>query len=144
MNKEGTVTTVQTVILESRLDTVSNRHTEEWKILENTPIEGTPTLELIKSLKDGESSITGDVLIERSRTLGKSAGQQHLEQLLVQHKIIPEEWQLFYLVAPGTRRLLFKNDIRIPYLRHHYDRWYLDWRCTKDTWDSNARIVQCK
>ena len=145
MNETDTET-VLTVILKSSADTelINNKYKDCFELIEDTPIEDNPELELIKFLEPSESYIKGDVMFDRAKRLGNRAGQQHLERLLAQHDSIPEEWRPYYLVAPGTKCRLSVGDLIVPCLYWRGGKWGLIWDWLGRQWRSNDRLVRCK
>jgi len=60
-----------------------------WVLVEDVLLTGEPTLSLSGFLEEGESSVLGEVMLERGKAnkageLGPLAGQHHAEALLVQ------------------------------------------------------------
>ena len=117
---------------------------DSYKLVEDTPIEGNPELELVEFLKEGEASVEGDEMFERACKLGNRAGQQHAERLILQEDTIPKEWRSHYIVFTGTRRSDGGGHMYFPCLYWHEKRWRLNWSLVQYPWNLRVRLVRCK
>ncbi len=104
------------IILSLPTDFVYDKRQDGWKLLEDVPLVGTPTLELAEFLRDGESYVKGEVMLSRAKELGNMASQRHAERMLACAGQIPESWRDFYLVFPGTVWQGTIGDRYVPYL----------------------------
>ena len=154
MNKLTTKTSLETVILKPLTGFVHNKCKDDWKLNKDMPIAGNPELKLCEFMESGESFIKGDVLFERAEKIGNCAGQQHAEQLLAQEDSIPEEWQKYHLVFPGTKWRRSSYDLYVSCLTWKGNKWHLDWEWIGNQWYfplvcnvfwfSHARFVRCR
>lgn len=122
----------------------NDRRAEGWELIEDTPLEGNPELELREFLEPGEAYVTGDVMFGRAEKLGNRAGQQHAEHLLALQRKIPVEWRHFYLVFPGTKWRSLGGFLNVPYLFWRGDEWCLYWDWLDFGLPSYSRLVRCK
>ena len=146
MSESTTETTPKTVTLRSSTNTelVNDRRKGGWELIEDTPVEDNPELELVEFLEEGELSVTGGVMFDRAKKLGNRAGQQHLERLLAQQESIPKEWRPYYLVAPGTQWCNYNDSLYVPCLDYRDGRWDLIWDWLAYQWGPTDRLVRCK
>ncbi len=129
------------MVLSLPTDLIHDRRKAGWTPLEDVPLVGTPTLELAEFLKDGEDYVNGEVMLSRAKELGNMAGQRHAERMLTMASQIPESWQGFYLVFPGTVWQDTCGDRLVPCLRWYGDEWYLRWLWLDVDWLRSSRIV---
>lgn len=123
-----------------------DRRKDGWTLLEdvgfNPELTSAASLEPAPFLEKGEKYVNGEVMAVRAKTQGANFGQKHVEYLLEHQKDIPEEFEKFYLVFPGTKWRDPRDRRRVPVLYWHCDEWILDWSglgC--DGWDGNSRLV---
>jgi len=122
---------------------VNDNRKDGWTLLEDVPLEGTPTLELAEFLKDGENGVNGETMLSRAKELGNLCGQHHAERLLVLADHTPESWRDFNFVFPGTVWLASGGDRVVPSLRRHGDgRWGFFWNWLGDDLRRNVRLVR--
>jgi len=112
-----------------------------WTLVENAACSGTETLELVAVLREDESFVDGDTLLERAREQGNRAGQLHAEQLLRQQDEMAE-WREYYLVFPGTIWRRPRGSLCVPYLVWGGERWWLGWRWLDYDWARDVRLVR--
>ena len=120
---------------------------ENWQLLEDVKgdiPEGISTLnlELIPFLNEGESSVNGEEMKNRSKDLKANHGQKLAELLLRNQSQIPKEWRQFYLAFPGTVWQSSRGDRNVPYLGWLDGRWYLNFRWLDNDWHSLVRLVR--
>ena len=120
---------------------------ENWQLLEDVKgdiPEGASTLnlELIPFLNEGESSVNGEEMKNRSKDLKAHHGQKLAELLLRNQSQIPKEWRQFYLAFPGTVWQSSRGDRNVPYLGWLDGRWYLNFRWLDNDWRSLVRLVR--
>lgn len=118
-----------------------------WELIENVGFEPPLTyikkIELISFLKDGESYINSEVMVERAKNeLHANLGQQHAEYLLEHQSEIPKEFQKYYLVFLGTKWR--PGGYRcVPYLEWDGGKWLLCFRwLDNSSWDDDYRLVR--
>ena len=91
------------------------------------------TYELVSFLKEGESSVTGDIMVERAKELNASLGEEEGQYILERQDEIPEELQgKVYLVFPGWRYPA--NPLFVAYLSWSGYRWYQFWYWPTSFW----------
>jgi len=118
-----------------------------WVLVEDVLLTGEPTLSLSGFLEEGESSVLGEVMLERGKAnkageLGPLAGQHHAEALLDQQDQIPVEWRGYYLVCPGTVWRVSGGYRRVAYLYWYGRQWKLDFCWLgNDYWSADDRLV---
>lgn len=117
-----------------------------WELVEDTPLEGEPTLILDTFLREGESSVVGHTMLERAKEgaeeRGARAGQLHAERMLEHQEKIPVEWRKFYLVFTGTVWRDSDGDLFVPCLYWDVGKWHLRWFCLGPDWGGFARLVR--
>ena len=118
-----------------------------WTLVEDIPLTGEPTLSLSGFLEEGESSVLGELMLERGKAnaeeLGPLAGQHHAEALLDQQDQIPVEWRGYYLVCPGTVWQDSDGIRKVAYLSWNGERWklYFSW-LGHGRWVADDRLVR--
>lgn len=119
---------------------------EGWTLLEDVPFDGKRFVpELVEFLKQGESSVNGEVMRQRAKELNAYLGQRHAEYLLEHQELISKEWRgNYFLVFPGTVWRFSSGVLRVPCLHWHDGRWYLIFRWHKGDWDSSDRFVRSR
>lgn len=117
---------------------------EGWTLLQDVsePEISVAFLELVPFLREGEQSIIGEVMTERSKELGANLGQRHAEYLLEHQEEIPQEWRSFYISFPGTIWRDPHGYRDIPCLRWSDGGWDLLFRWLGDRWRSDGRLVR--
>lgn len=114
-----------------------------WTRLEHVEFYGQPfTPEIVEFLKQGESSVNGDVMKQRAKELNAHLGQCDAEYLLENQHLIPVECRGKYLIFPGTVWQDSRGDRRVPYLSWFGDRWCLCFRWLRGDWFSDGRLVR--
>ncbi len=116
-----------------------------WTRLEHVEFYGQPfTPEMVEFLKQGESSVNGEVMKQRAKELNAHLGQGHAEYLLENQHLIPAEYRGNYLVFPGTVWQGSDGDRYVPYLSWDGGRWCLDFDWLGDGWDDDGRLVRLR
>ena len=133
-----------TVTLKSPIGFINDKRRDGWKLLENTPVDGNPELELVEFLKGDEWFVGGYMILEKTLKFGNRAGQQHAERLLSQQDSIPKEWREYHLVFPGTKWSNFNGDTCVPCLSWNRVEWFLDWIWLGSKWGFSGCFVRCK
>jgi len=136
------VAQLPTINLSCPPEFVNDKRRKGWTLLEDVPLEGTPVLELVKFLKDGEEYVNGKTMLSRAKKLGGLCGQRHAERLLSMVWLIPEEWQKFYLVFPGTLWRDSSGSRSVTFLHFSADRWILEWLWFKGGWPQVDHLVR--
>ena len=114
---------------------------EGWKLEKDiTDPSGTLTLELAEFLRQGESSVKGDVMADRAHFLGANLGQHHAETVLRNQNLIPESWRAHYLAFPGT--VWWGSRRRyVPCLGWGGGQWFLRFGWLECDWNSDYRLL---
>ena len=120
---------------------------ENWQLLEDVKgdiPEGISTLnlELIPFLNEGESSVNGEEMKNRSKDLKAHHGQKLAELLLRNQSQIPKEWRQFYLAFPGTVWRSPGGGRDVPGLGWVGGRWSLSFLWLGSDWRSVVRLVR--
>jgi len=114
-----------------------------WKLVEDVgPADDEFQLQLDTFLRESESCVSGEVMLERAKAMGDLAGQFHAERILRQQAEIPEDWRPFYLIFPGTGWQDSDGNRQVPYLNWNGDRWYLNWNWLENDFNQNFRLVR--
>ena len=129
------------MVLSPQIDLIYDKRKYGWTLLEDAPLVGTPTLELVEFLRDNESYVKGEVMLSRAKELGGMAGQSHAERMLACASQIPESWRGLYLVFPGTVWQSASGLRCVPYLYWYGDKWLLYWTWLGNDWAGDDRIV---
>ncbi|TAL49005.1 hypothetical protein EPN83_01905 [Patescibacteria group bacterium] len=145
--KEGTTmsaTTTQypTVKLVVPTDLRFDKRKDGWELVEDVPLVGEPTLGLVEFLREGESWVKGDVMLERAKDIGNRAGQRHAEHLLSQQETIPEEYRRYFLAFPGTVWRDPDGGLSVTCLDWGGGRWDLYWGWFDSDWIVSGRLVR--
>lgn len=130
------------VVLSAPTGFVYDKRKDGWKLLADVPLGGEPTLELAEFLRDGESYVSGEIMLARAMELGQMAGQSHAERMLVLASKIPESWRAFVPVFPGTVWRDQDGDRFVPYFYRYGGRWFLLWHCLDGGWGRDDRLVR--
>lgn len=133
---------METVTLSNPTSLINDKREDGWKLIEDVPLEGTPTLELVEFRKDGEDYVNGETMLSRAKELGNMAGQRHAERLLSMASQIPKSWRDFYLVFPGTVWQDTDGNRNVPYLYWSGGEWNLDWSWLSSDWSRDYRVVR--
>lgn len=109
-------------------------------------------LEIVSFLREGESYVSGQVMVNRAKELGADLGECHAKGLLKKQDQISEEqqkeWQRYYLVFPGTvwRHPLphVYGGLYLPCLTSSDRQWFLFFRWLKNDWFNDSRLVRLR
>ena len=118
---------------------------EGWDLVEDVGDPGEiliANLEIVSFLREGEGSISGDVMRQRAVELGANLGQRHAEFLLEHQQEIPKEFRKFYLVFPGTFWRDSRGSLHVPYLGWGGVRWVLRLHWLEDAWGLIDRLLR--
>ena len=97
--------------------------------------------ELMPFLKEGESSIKGDVMVRRAKKFKANLGKKDGQFILKHQTEIPSEYQgKFYLVLTAWRRPSFPRGVA--YLRWRGYRWCQNWNWLDSGWGGHARLLR--
>jgi len=97
-------------------------------------------LELVEFC-DGQDYINGEEMLKRSLAKTRLAGNRAFEYLAAHLEIIPEEWQKFVLVFPGTILLDESGNRYVRYLDFSGGQWYRFSSWLGHNFSSSCRVV---
>jgi len=121
-----------------------NMTKDGWVAEDVDAIVGEPTLCLDEVLREGESYVKGDVMLERAREMGDLAGQLHAMRLRDQHYRIPVEWRGKILVFAGTVRPGPIVGLSVACLGWLGGRWCFYFRWIGDGFNDYHRVVRLR
>lgn len=102
---------------------------------------GGRTYELVPYLKEGESSVTGDTMVERAQEFNANLGEEDGRFILKHQTEIPEEFRgKFYLVFTAWR--IPSNPQSVACLYWVGYRWCQFWDGLEVDWDEGDRLVR--
>lgn len=102
---------------------------------------GGRTYELVPFLKEGESCVSCDAMVERAKELNANLGQDDGEFILKNQEEIPQEFRKkFYLVFTAWRNP--SNPQGFACLAWGDGRGYQGWLCPDDDWGAGGRLVR--
>lgn len=155
MNDNTTIKKLPTVILRQVApEPLFNNPGEDWGIMKDVPLgEGEIILQLVAFLKEGESSVPGETMLERAEEMENFvgqhhvrrplAGQSHAERLLDQTRSIPKEWREFVLIFAGTVWCSPWGDrLEVPSLYWDGAKWILRFCWLDKDFRSRYRLVR--
>ena len=102
------------------------------------------TIELASFLEEGEEEIFGDEVVDRIRGLDGMLGQRHAEYLLRHPNEIPDDFQRYSLVFPGTIWLSQDGNHQVPCVNWRKDAWELTFGILEGGFDSRDRLVRAR
>lgn len=115
---------------------------EKWELLGDPPAtEGEFSVELIEFLKDGESYVSGDEMVRRTKS-DDNAGQRHAEAMLRDQDKIPQEFRKYVLVFPETLWRGPSGRRRVAYLRWDGSGWCLRFGWLEGGFGQSDRVVR--
>lgn len=102
---------------------------------------------LVPFLKRGESSVRGEILVERAQGLKANNGRKFAEWLLEHENEIPVKFRKYTLAFPGTLWGAGDYNRLMPYLYWDDDEtneWQPRVTLIHGMWDDNDRLVRLK
>ena len=118
---------------------VHDRRKDGWTLLEDTPLVGTSTLELVEF----DPYVNGNTILERAKELGDMAGQRHAERMLACAGKIPGSWRDVHLVFPGTVwQDAYGSHRSVPCLSRRGVEWGLHFGWFDNYWNRYCRLVR--
>ena len=117
-----------------------------WKLESDCgPVVGEPTLTFKEFLREGESCVSGDVMLARAEKMpGGPTGQSHAERMLEQQDRIPVECRGKVLVFTGTVWVRPRGDRFVACLCWDGERWCLNFGWLGSGWSSRCRVVRLR
>ncbi len=100
------------------------------------------TYELVAFLKAGESSVSGDTMVERAKEINADLGEEDGAFILKHREEIPSQWQGIYLVFTAWH--LDSRLRHVAFLDWGGGHWYQDWRWLGEGWSCHVRLVRRK
>lgn len=98
-------------------------------------------LELIEFCSAGESCVNGEEMLKRSLAKTFPAGNRTFERLATHPELVPEEWQKFVLIFPGTVLLDEYSNRHVQCLIFHVGQWYRNDYWLSSYFNSCCRVV---
>jgi len=97
-------------------------------------------------LLDGETSVIGHTMIERTAGMsGKACGQDDGQYLLDNQQDIPSEFRKFYLVVQDWRHPDGSDDVCYLYWGGYSRQWFRDWDWLGGgDWSGDGRVLRRK
>jgi len=120
---------------------------EGWELVEDVSSPAgivIANLEIVSFLREGEESVSGEVMRKRAVEMGANLGQRHAEFLLEHQEEIPKEFRKFYLVFSGTLWRDASGGLGVPYLHWLGVRWVLGFSWLEFVWDSGDRLLRLR
>lgn len=120
-----------------------NLEPKNCSLIKDVPFFEGVTIGLYNPFEKEETELKGDILLERVEKEGKQvAGQLHAEQMFVDKKKIPADWQKFRLLFLGSQRKSSANELCVCCFVYHEDEWTMIWeRILCGVFGSHYRIV---
>ncbi len=118
---------------------------EGWELVEDVSEPATiviADLEVISFLREGEGSVSEEVMRKRAVELGANFGQRHAEFLLEHQEEIPVEFRKFYLVFSGTVWRDAVGHLNATCLDWRGERWVLRFPWLGGDWRSSVRLLR--
>ncbi len=118
-----------------------------WQLVEDAvepvAISG-EAIELTAFHGEGEEQIFGDEVVDRVRGLDGMLGQRHAEYLMQHPHEIPDDFQQYSLVFPGTIWLSPDGNHQVPCANWRQGRWELTFGILEGGFDSRDRLVRAR
>ncbi len=74
-----------------------------------------------------EEYVTWDVMLERAEKHGVTLGINEATKILEIQEEIPDSWQGFNIIFPGTRFKTNTNQLQCPFIYYNKGEWILDY-----------------
>ncbi len=118
-----------------------------WELVEDAvepaQVSG-DTIELTPFKADGEEDLFGDEVVERVLALERMLGQRHAEYLLAHPDEIPEDFQRYSLIFPGTVWRSPEGNHQVPCANWRQGSWELTFGIVEGGFDASDRLVRLR
>ena len=118
-----------------------------WRLVEDAvepPTISGDTIELTPFQAEGEQELFGDEVVERVLALDGMLGQRHIEYLLRHPAEIPEDFQGFSLIFPGTVWVSPEGNHQVPCANWRQGSWELTFGILEGGFDATDRLVRLR
>ena len=120
-----------------------DKRQDDWKLkADTTAKEGEFRPELAEILREGESHVPGETMLERAEDFG--LGQHHAEAMLRHQPAIPKEWRKYTLVFTGTVWRDPGGHRDVPFLCWSGKEWRLNFSQLRSSFASHCRLVRAR
>ena len=102
------------------------------------------TIELTPFKADDEEDLYGEEVVERVLALDGMLGQRHAEYLLAHPDEIPEEFQRYSLIFPGTVWRSPEGNHQVPCANWRQGTWELTFGIVEGGFDASDRLVRLR
>lgn len=141
VESKADATDCPTMTLPKSIGLERDRTNDGYKLIKNTPVKGAPVIELLAPIQENEAPTPGNVVLQRFKGTKKWAGQGHAETTHRHEKSIPESWQEYFLLFPGTQWRNASNDHMVPCLYYNGSNWEFTFTCLGRKFDETDRLV---
>ena len=128
--------------------TLQNDKTKDgWELVEDAAepvaISG-ESIEINSFQGEGEEELFGDEVVDRVRGLDGMLGQRHAEYLLRHPNEIPDDFQQYSLIFPGTIWRSPDGNHQVPCANWRQGTWELTFGILEGGFDSRDRLVRTR
>ncbi len=102
------------------------------------------TIELATFKAEGEEDLYGEEVVDRVLALDGMLGQRHAEYLLAHQDEIPEDFQRYSLIFPGTIWRSPEGNHQVPCANWRQGSWELTFGIVEGGFDANDRLVRLR
>ena len=118
-----------------------------WELIEDAveplTVSG-DTIEVTPFKAEGEEDLFGEEVVERVLALEGMLGQRHAEYLMAHPGEIPEEFQRYSLIFPGTIWRSPEGNHQVPCVNWRQGSWELTFGIVEGGFDANDRLVRLR
>jgi hypothetical protein len=128
-------------------DLKNDQSAEGWRLVEDVtePAEISGEVIQVRTLtEDGGVDLFGEEVVEKVQAIESRLGQRHAEFFLDHPEQIPEEYQKYMLVFPGTIWFGTDNNHQVPCLTYRQSEWELIFGILEGGLEDRDLIVQPK
>ena len=118
-----------------------------WRLVEDAvdpPTVSGDTIELTPFQADGEEEVYGDEVVDRVLALDGMLGQRHAEYLLQHPDEIPDDFQRYSLIFPGTVWMSPEGNHQVPCANWRQGSWELTFGIVEGGFDASDRLVRLR
>ncbi|MCH7792056.1 MAG: hypothetical protein IID31_07240, partial [Planctomycetes bacterium] len=118
-----------------------------WELIEDAvepaSVSG-DTIELTSFKAEGEEDLFGEEVVERVLALDGMLGQRHAEYLLAHPDEIPDDFQRYSLIFPGTIWRSPEGNHQVPCANWRQGSWELTFGIVEGGFDASDRLVRMR